>query len=246
MIRIALCDDDLIYINSVLKPIVAQALKNAEIQAEVCFFTDGNELVREFQEHRDFDIVILDIDMPKMNGKAIAEQLRKMNSEFTLVFITAFSNEAISTIPYSIKAFIPKDVSGERMLESLVKLFRDYSAQNTRYRVFEIIKDKSAELIRINNDDIFYFQNRFEHIYLYTNDEQFLLTERSIKQLEQRYDLTGFCRIHTDLIVNIGKVYEIMKNDIVLTNGKKLPVSRRRRNDLIAVFADLMTTKVGE
>lgn len=246
MIRIALCDDDLIYIDSVLKPLVAQALKKAEIQAEVCFFNDGNELVREFQEHRDFDIVILDIDMPKMNGKAIAEQLRKMNSEFTLAFITAFSNEAISTIPYSIKAFIPKDVSDERMLESLVKLFRDYSAHNTRYRVFEIIKDKSAELIRINNDDIFYFQNRFEHIYLFTNDEEFLLTERSIKQLEQRYDLTGFCRIHTDLIVNIGKVYEIMKNDIVLTNGKKLPVSRRRRNDLIAVFADLMTTKVGE
>lgn len=246
MIRIALCDDDLIFINSVLKPIVAQAMKIAEIQAEVCFFTDGNELVKEFQEHRDFDIVILDIDMPKTNGKAIAEQLRKMNSEFTLAFITAFSNEAISTIPYSIKAFIPKDVSGERMLEALEKLFRDYSAQNPRYRVFEIIKDKSAELIRINNDDIFYFQNRFEHIYLYTNDEQFLLTERSMKQLEQRYDLTGFCRIHTDLIVNIGKVYEIMKNDIVLTNGKKLPVSRRRRNDLIAVFADLMTTKVGE
>lgn len=132
------------------------------------------------------------------------------------------------------------------MLEGLVKLFKDYSAQNPRYRVLEIIKDKSAELIRLNNDDIFYFQNRFEHIYLFTKDEQFLMTERSIKQLEQHYDLTGFCRIHTDLIVNIGKVYEIMKNDIVLTNGKKLPVSRRRRNDLISEFADLMTTKVEE
>lgn len=246
MIRIALCDDDLIYINSVLKPLVSQALKNAEMQAQVRFFTDGNELVREFQEHRDFDIVILDIDMPKTNGKAVAEQLRELNGEFTLAFITALSNEAISTIPYSIKAFIPKDFSGEKMLEGLVKLFKDYSAQNPKYRVFEIIKDKSTELIRLNNDDIFYFQNRFEHIYLFTKNEQFLLTERSLKQLEQRYDLTGFCRIHTDLIVNIGKVYEIMKNDIVLINGKKLPVSRRRRNDLISEFADLMTTKVGE
>lgn len=246
MIKIALCDDDLVYINSVLKPLVSQALKNAEIQAEVCFFTDGNELVKEFQEHRDFDIVILDIDMPKTNGKAIAEQLRMMNSEFTLAFLTALSDEAISTIPYSIKAFIPKDFSGKRMLDALEKLFKDCSVQKPRYRVFEIIKDKSVELIRINNDDIFYFQNRFEHIYLYTKTEQFLLSDRSIKQLERRYDLSGFCRIHTDLIVNIGKVYEIMKNDIVLTNGKKLPVSRRRRNDLISVFADLMTTKVGE
>ncbi len=246
MIRIAFCDDDLIYINTALKPLVSQALKRAEIQAEVCFFIDGNGLLKEFREHRDFDIVILDIDMPKLNGKTLAERLRELNSGFTLAFVTAFSNEAINTIPYSIKAFIPKDVSEDKMLKALVKLFKDCSAQYPRYRVFEIIRDRSAELIRLSDDDIFYFQNRFEHIYLYTKAEQFLLTERSIKRLEQRYDLTGFCRIHTDLIVNIGKVYEIMKNDIVLTNGMKLPVSRRRRNDLISAFADLMTTKVGK
>ncbi len=246
MIRIAFCDDDLIYINSTLKPLASQAVKYAEIQSEICFFDDGNALIQEFQEHRDFDIVILDIDMPELNGKALAEQLRELNSEFTLAFITAFSNEAINTIPFTVKAFIPKDVSGDKMLEALVKLFKDCSAQNPVFRVFEMIKDKTTKLIRLNDDDIFYFQNRFEHIYLYTKTEQFLLTVRSIKQLEQRYDLTGFCRIHTDLIVNIGKVYEIMKNDIVLTNGIKLPVSRRRRNDLISAFADLIITKVGK
>lgn len=246
MIRIAFCDDDLIYVNSTLKPIASKAVKRAETQAKICFFTDGNELIKEFREHRDFDIVILDIDMPKLNGKLLAKRLRELNSEFTLAFITAFSNEAINTIPFTVKAFIPKDVSEERMLEALVKLFKDCCEQNPNFRIFEIINDKAAELIRLNDDDIFYFQNRFEHIYLYTKTEQFLLPERSIKQLEQRYDLTGFCRIHTDLIVNIGKVYEIMKNDIVLSNGIKLPVSRRRRNDLISSFADLMTTKAGK
>lgn len=246
MIKIALCDDDLIFINSTLKPLASMAIKRAEIQAEVCFFNDGSALIREFQEHRDFDIVILDIDMPEWNGKALAEQLRELNSEFALAFITAFSDEAINTIPYSVKAFVPKDISGDKMLEALVKLFKDCSSQNPNFRIFEIIKDKEVELIRLNDGDIFYFQNRFEHIYLYTKNENFLLTFRSIKQLEQHYDLTGFCRTHTDLIVNIGKVYEIMKNDIVLTNGIKLPISRRRRNDLISAFADLIKIKAGK
>lgn len=246
MIRIALCDDDLVYINTTLKSLVSQALKAAEVQAEVCFFDDGNALISEFKEHRDFDVVILDIDMPKLNGKEIAERLREFNDDFTLAFITAFSGEAINTIPFSVKAFIPKDISGDKILVSLIKLFKDCSAKNSNYRLFEIIKDRETELIRLNDDDIFYFQNRFEHIILHTKSEEFMLTERSIKQLERRYDLSGFCRIHTDLIVNIGKVYEIMKNDIILTNGVKLPVSRRRRNDLISAFADLMTTKVGE
>lgn len=246
MIKIALCDDDLIYIDSVLRPLVSKALKNAEIQAEVCFFDDGNKLIQEFKEHRDFDIVILDIDMPKANGKAIAEQLRMMNGDFTLAFITALSDEAINTIPYSIKAFIPKDVSGNRMQDALEKLFRECSMQKPRYQVFEIIRDNTAAFVRINNDDILYFQNKSERIFLHTNDERFLLTDRSIKRFEQHYDLSRFCRIHTDLIVNLSKVYEILKNDILLTNGEKLPVSRRRRNDLITAFADMITTRYGE
>lgn len=245
MIRIAFCDDDAIYINSVLKPLAEKALKCAEMQAEVCFFIDGNKLVDEFKNHKDFDIVILDIDMPEINGKTLTEKLRELNSKFTLAFVTAFPGEAINTIPYWVKAFIPKDVSGEKMSEALVKLFKDYSKHNPSYRVFEIIKHNQTDLIRLNGDDIFYFQNRFEHIYLHTKTEQFLLKERSIKRLEEHYDLTGFCRIHTDLIVNIAKVYEIMKNDIVLTNGEKLPVSRRRRNDLIAAFADFIAGKAG-
>lgn len=243
MIRIALCDDDTIYINSTLKPLAARALKLAGLQAELCFFGEGNALLKEFRERRGFDIVLLDIDMPEPDGKALAEQLRELDRDFTLAFITAFPDEAINTIPYSIKAFIPKDFSGEKMLEALVRLFKDYSARNPEYLVFEIRKDGSTGLARLNRADIIYFRNSFEHIYLHTNNEQLLLTERSIKALGQRYDLTGFCRIHTDLIVNISKVYEILKNDIVLTNGEKLPISRRRRNDLITALAGLMTAK---
>lgn len=244
--RVAVCDDDLTYINSVLKPLISEALQKAECQAETHFFTDGIVLLNEFKNHDGYDVVILDIDMPNINGKDIAKYIREIDTNCCIAFLTAYSDEALNTIPYSIKAFIPKNYSVEKALLELVKLFKDYSSNNRHCIIFEIVKNGEYGFVRLYYEDIFYFQNESEHIFLHTKDEYFLLTEKSIKRLEARYDLTGFCRIHTDLIVNIGKVYEIMKTDIVLTNGIKLPVSRRRRSDLIAAFADLMTIKAGK
>lgn len=246
MLRVAVCDDDLTYINSVLKPLISKALRAAELQAETHFFIQGNVLLNELKNHNGYDIVILDIDIPDINGKDIAKYIREIDTNCCIAFLTAYSNEALNTIPYSIKAFIPKDYSGEKVLLELVKLFKDYSSNNRHYTIFEVVKSGEDGYIRLYDEDIFYFQNKNEHVFLHTKDEYFLLTEKSFKRLEARYDLTGFCRIHTDLIVNIGKVYEIMKTDIVLTNGVKLPVSRRRRNDLIAAFAELMTIKAGK
>lgn len=246
MFRVAVCDDDLTYISSVLKPMIANALRAAEFQAETYFFVDGNELLSEFKAHNGYDIVILDIDMPKMNGKEIAKHIRQTDNNCCIAFLTAYTDEALNTIPYSIKAFIPKEYKGGKIFSELTKLFKDCLSQKQRRRNFEIIKNGVNGLIRLYDEEIFYFQNKNEHIFLHTESEQFLLVEKSLKKLEEKHDLTGFCRIHTDLIVNIGKVYEIMKNDIVLTNGEKLPVSRRRRNDLIAAFADLMTIKAGK
>ncbi|MBD5384063.1 MAG: response regulator, partial [Ruminococcaceae bacterium] len=141
MLRIAVCDDDPIYINSTLKPLFSEALKAAELPAEIHFFVDGVSLLGEFRAHNGYDIVFLDIDMPDVNGIALAEELRKLDARFYLAFLTAYPDEAINTIPYSVKAFIPKNYSRGNILSTLAKLFKDYSAAWEEHTVFEIIKD---------------------------------------------------------------------------------------------------------
>lgn len=245
MIRIAVCDDDQTYLDLVLKDLFTKAVKKAQTAAHVDFFTDGRKLLKEFQNHRGYDIVILDIDMPSMNGKELAAQLRGLDRKFCLAFLTAYPNEALNTIPYSVKAFIPKDYSGEKVVESLAELLRRYTAENPAYTVYEISKIEGGGYIRLSFDEIFFFRNIDEHVYLNTADKAFLLTAKNFKQLEERYDLSDFFRIHTDLLVNLGKIYEITKTDILLTNGVSLPVSRRRYNELVMAFADFISIREG-
>ncbi len=76
MIKIAICDDDEIFISKTLKHAVSVAVKSAEITPKIRFFIDGTSLLDRFQNGEYYDIVILDIDMPKINGKELAAKLR--------------------------------------------------------------------------------------------------------------------------------------------------------------------------
>ena len=98
--RIAICDDNEKYINDKLKPLTVRAAAEANLSAEIITFTDGNLLVKAFEQGNGFDIVMLDIDMPGINGKAAAERLRLLDSGFFLLFITSFRAEIFNTIPY--------------------------------------------------------------------------------------------------------------------------------------------------
>lgn len=245
MLRIAVCDDDLTYLNLVLKDLFTEALKKAEVAARVFFFTDGNKLLEEFREHKGYDIVILDIDMPKLDGKALAKQLRELDRNFCLAFLTAYTGEALNTIPFSVKAFIPKDYSGEKLVGSLTELLCNYASENPVYAVYETAKSEGGGYVRLCTDEIFFFRNIDEHVFLNTADRSILLNVKSFKQLEERYELPDFFRIHTDLLVNLGKIYEISKTDILLTNGVRLPVSRRRYNELVSAFTEFISVKAG-
>ena len=245
MIRIVVCDDDLTYLNLVLKDLFTEALKRAGVAAKVIFFTDGNKLLEEFRNYKGYDIVILDIDMPKLDGKVLAKRLRELDQRFCLAFLTAYANEALNTIPFSVKAFIPKDYSGEKLVDSLAELLCNYTAENPIYAIYEISKSKGGGFVRLCPDEIFFFRNIDEHVYLNTVDKSFSLTAKNFKQLDERYDLSDFFRIHTDLLVNLGKIYEISKTDILLTNGVSLPVSRRRYNELVLAFTEFISVKAG-
>lgn len=73
MIKIAVCDDDTVFISATLKYAVSNAIKATNLNPDVKYFTNGMTLLEKFQTEY-FDIVILDIDMPEINGKELAKK----------------------------------------------------------------------------------------------------------------------------------------------------------------------------
>lgn len=246
MIKIAVCDDDRCFILDTLKPLMFKAIKEADIQADFTYFYDGNELLREFLENNLFDVVILDIDMPSINGKELARELRAIDSEFCLAFISAFREEVFSTIRLGISAFIPKEYDKSVYIEMLTQILKDYSRKKPDSNIVEILVDGIALMRRIPLNNIYYIQSTNGNNILHTYSEQFVLVERVLDKIAQEYVSKGFYRTHRNYLVNIEKIFEIKDREIVMSNNDILPLSKRNRKSLLIAMTGKAAERVAQ
>ncbi|MBQ9947538.1 MAG: response regulator transcription factor [Oscillospiraceae bacterium] len=245
MIRIAVCDDDGSYMESTILPVLSRAARQQGVTAEISTFTDGNELISAFERGNGYDIVLLDIDMPKLGGKETAERLRILDSGFFLVFITSYRSEVFNTIPYRINAFIPKDGSEQHMLSELSRVIGEYREFSPDYRLFEVTDGNGRSVVRIAVDDIFCFCCIRRTVYLKTGSRSYQLTERKISAFAAEYADKGFFEVCRGYVVNISRIKSVNSTDILLDNGEVLPLSRRRANALLTRISEYITERAG-
>lgn len=244
MIELAVCDDDKIFIEKTLKPLLAQAQKNAGIVLEIKFFTDGNRLLEEYKNHKSYDIVILDIDMTAINGKELAAKLRQLDSNLYIAFMSSYREEVYDVIPLDIKAFIPKDYDKNKCLNELVKLLTKYMEEKPKQQLFGVLENGESALIKLNTDNILYIKSIKGILTIYTTNGKLTSTERSLKKLENELASQGFYKICSNILANVNKVYEVLETEVILNDNTHLPISRRRHKELLVRLSKIISAKV--
>lgn len=237
MIRIAVCDDDAMFISKTLKYALSMAIKSSELNPDVRFFTDGTLLLNEFQGGMYYDIVILDIDMPKINGKELAAKLREIDMSFFLVFITSYPDELANTVPYRINAFISKDGDVKKYGAELTRVFTEYQRIKPEREIIEVNRNGEMVYITIPLNSIFWFKFSEKTIGMKTFLEEYILEEKTFSKITERYTCKGFFEVHRNILVNLKKIRSVGESSVLLDNGDQLPLSRRKRKDLLEAMA---------
>lgn len=233
MITVAVCDDDLTFLKTTMTDLLTVSARRAKKSIKPTFFSDGRKLLHEFKNGNPFDIVILDIAMPHINGKTLAEQLRLLNRSFFLIFMTAYEEEVFNTIRYAINAFIPKSYDTVLVQNELIRVFDEYAKYNPEYEVIEILRDGLPFTYKIVKDDILAFCFLDKILYMKTYNEQFVLKERIFKNISGHFKSSGFMECYRNYLININRVREISDDNVILDNGEELPLSKRSKNSLL-------------
>ena len=244
MIHLAVCDDDKLYIENTLKPLLSQVQKIAGVMTEIRFFTDGNRLLEEYKNHKSYDIVILDINMPSINGKELAAKLRGLDSDLYIAFLSAYKEEVYEVIPLDIKAFIPKDYDKNKCLNELVRLLKRYKEEKPKQQLFNVIENGESVIKRLNVDNIRYIKAVKGTILINTAEGELISTERSLKAFETKLSDCGFYKVCSNILLNVNKVYEVLETEVILNDTTHLPVSRRRRKELLVQLSRIISAKV--
>lgn len=182
------------------------------------------------------DVLFLDIQMPGTSGIKLAETLGNLKNPPLVVFVTAFSEHAVSAYELDATDYILKPVEEDRLTRALDKVC---AILEQRHRpsgggvVTRLAVERGGHRAYIPASDVLYIEACADYCRVKTAAGQHMIGE-SISSLEKRLAGEGFLRVHRSYLANIDKVHDIeeprpgilelrMEND-----GGLVPVSRRR------------------
>lgn len=228
MIRIAICDDEEFWISKFKKGISQKIIyKNKDIQLDC--FNSSEHLLKVITEKKEYiDIVILDIDMPGINGFDAAKKLRDDYPDMLILFCTVHEQYVYESFQFQPFRYIRKEYAEQEL----------YTAVTAALQVIESRSDKSIVLKTsdenriVSISEIMYFQTNQRRCDIYLRDGKILNVRKNIKELINEINDESFVRIHSGAVVNIKYVKGFSDFDITLDNDKRLIVSRRNIKDV--------------
>ena len=212
--RIAICDD----LNTERKKVI-EALNLIMGNFSVNEFDDGYELIKSHM-HMPFDLIILDILMPKISGMDTARLLREKGVNTPVVFIS--SSEEFGVMSYSVLAFdyILKPIDVERLRECMKRLL----AQKKKKHYISVTYSGTETKILLSN--IQCMESNLRKVIITLSENREIEIVGKLADFEEYLIKHGFCRCHKSYIVNIEHIDSIENDTFFLTGGRTVKISR--------------------
>lgn len=230
MITVAICDDEKKSRDIIIKYLERYTKETGE-EFKTTIFNNGEELVTNYPY--DVQIILMDIYMDELNGIDAIRKIRAFDKEACVIFITTMSQYAIECYKVRAFGFLPKPVSYIEFKEELRDAIRKAEAYTDKY----IILKSGTEVFKIEYGSILYAEAQNHNIIIHT-DNTTLHFYKSMKELEQELNSdNGFFRCHVAYLVNHRHIKHIGKNELLLSDGECLPISKYKRNQFLSEVA---------
>ena len=223
MIRIAIVDDER-EILELLFRIIDDTLKREQAQFEITTFLKAEELLSSHRE-KPFQIIFADLEMPDVDGLHLAAELRKEDQHTLLIFVTNHDELVFQCFQYEVFNFIRKD-----FLESELPLAVASAYQKVWNHTSKLQLKSKTGLLSLAADDVVYFVSENHTIMMCEKENTKVQVMYTMEKLEK------FVRCHAGYIVNCFYVFSINPNEILLTTGERIPLSRHRKKEMKSVF----------
>ena len=223
MINIAIVEDEKLYVSQ-LKEYISRYEKESGNRINVRVFPDGAEIVENYSG--DFDIILMDIQMKYMDGMTAAEQIRKLDSEVIIMFITNMTQYAIRGYEVDALDYVVKPVE---FFPFSQKLDRAIGRLQNKKKVFVSIPVEDG-VLKMEIDDIYYVES-MGHSLIYRTKKGEFTARGTMKDMEEILSPYGFFRCNKGYIVNL-KYVDGVKEGVCLINDEELLISRAKKSRL--------------
>ena len=232
MLKIALLDDDktaLLISKGAIESFFQE--KNIAISLDA-FSSPVNFLAMAKEEN--YRLVFLDIDMPELNGLEVGEQVKAINPQTDIIYLSQREDLVFDTLKLHPFGFIRKSKIIQDFA-NVLELFVN-TALNTNSENKKITITSKTETISADIDTIMYIEGNRNYQTFFLKDGSTFDARVLMGDLEIKLKEHGFIRVHKGYLVNFLFIRTIGVNEVTLTNNKILPMSSKRKDSIMEEY----------
>lgn len=241
--KVAICDDELTYCGTLESDLLKISEKYINLAVDIDVYQSGEEMLRMVEEEKVRPhILFLDMEMAGMNGIETARKLRNKDRSMLIIYVTSYDKYTMDSFEVSPFRYLLKPVDYER-IEQVFSAAIDEILNNHAILFFK----SNNEQIQVNCEKIISIvSENGRMLRVITSDAQPKnLFYAKIKDIEKQLNPFVFVKINQGTIINLNFVHIISSDEVHLTTGEIIPISRGRKKAVKEVYSLFVKRKVG-
>lgn len=221
MLKIALCDDDSQFVSKITG-LIQSLLQNGTESPVITTYINPVALTASISDGERYDIYVLDVEMPDLNGMDVARRIREFQPDAPLLFLSSYLSYATEGYKVQALRYVPKLDLENALPEALEQAIATLEKADTR----SIMVQHYQNYTRILHKDILYVQKMQRSIQIVTDRQGNFKDNRGIKELFSEINDPRFIFTDRAYFVNLDYVQELDGSWLVLNNEDRVPISR--------------------
>ena len=231
MYRIAIVEDDRNFIEE-LQTYLEQYAQEEKQEFEISVFYDGAEILENYEPN--YDLILLDVEMPKVNGMDAAEKIREVDENVVLMFITNMAQYAIHGYAVGALDFVMKPITYYTFSMKVKRALKRVQKKEMP----SILLTLSDGVKKLEVFQIYYVEVQNRMLHYHTKEGEFVV-RASLQSAETMLPSNVFAKCNHWYLVNLMHVTEVRKN-IAVVGPYELEISRRNRAGFLKALTEYM------
>lgn len=217
---VAICENEEVQA-LLLKKLLEEYAQQQEIQFQLTIFESAEAFLFEYEENKAIDLILLDIQMNKIDGLTMAGKIRASHDQVKIIFITGLTEHIGAGYRVEASDYLIKPVKRDQLYAALDRVLHALPSESK-----SLILPTEDEQVKVEVDSIVCAEVLGREAQLTTTTNTYLI-RKSMQELKKEVNDSAFIVPERSWLIHCGHIERVGKTEVMMDNGIAVPLSRR-------------------